>query len=76
MESTKLGKYKIVYTNSKEYHTLKREIWGEDIYSFNSEKDSPLIIDIGAHIGISVLYFKSIYPNDIFRSLVPGKPSL
>ncbi len=72
MESTKLGKYKIVYTNSKEYHTLKREIWGEDIYSFNSEKDSPLIIDIGAHIGISVLYFKSIYPNSKILAFEPN----
>lgn len=63
MESTKLGKYKILYTNRREYHTLKKEIWGENIYSFKSEKDSPLVIDIGGHIGISVLYFKSLYPN-------------
>ena len=75
MEYTKLGKYKIAFTNSKEYHTLKREIWGEDIYSFNSEKDSPLIIDIGAHIGISILYFKSIYPNSKILAFEPNSIS-
>lgn len=43
-------------------HTYK-EIFQREIYRFHSEKNNPLIIDCGANIGISVLYYKSIYPD-------------
>lgn len=72
MEETKLGKYKILYTDSKEYHSIKREIWGEDIYYFDTGKENPFIIDIGAHIGVSILYFKSIYPNSKILAFEPN----
>lgn len=75
MEETKLGKYKILYTNKREYHSLKKEIWGEDIYYFDTEKKSPFIIDIGSHIGVSILYFKSIYPNSEILAFEPNKNS-
>jgi len=63
MESTKLGKYTILYPNKKEYHTLKREIWNQEIYYFETDTNCPYIVDIGSHIGISILYFKALYPN-------------
>lgn len=72
MEETKLGKYRVLYTNSKEFHTIKREIWGEGTYYFDTDNSSPLIIDIGAHIGLSVLYFKSIYPNSKILAFEPN----
>lgn len=75
MEETKIGKYKILYSNSKEFHILKREIWGEDIYFFDSNISNPYIIDIGSHIGISALYFKSIYPNSKIVCFEPNPNS-
>lgn len=39
------------------------EIFGEDIYKFSSETDSPYIIDCGANMGLSIYYFKKIFPN-------------
>lgn len=72
MESTKLGKYTVAHSNRKEYHILKKEIWGEDIYYFESKNPSPFIIDIGSHIGISLLYFKSIFPNAKILSFEPN----
>lgn len=72
MESTKLGRYTVLYPNKKEYHTLKREIWNQEIYSFETKKESPFIIDIGSHIGISLLYFKSLYPNCKILSFEPN----
>lgn len=39
------------------------EIMGQEIYRFASESDRPLIIDCGANIGLSVLYFAKLYPN-------------
>ena len=72
MQETKLGKFSVVFPNSKEYHSIKREVWGSDIYHFETEKDSPLIVDIGSHIGISVLYFKAIYPNSKIFAFEPN----
>lgn len=72
MDSTKLGKYTVIYPNKKEYHSLKREIWNQEIYHFDSRKSNPLILDIGSHIGISLLYFKSKYPDSIILSFEPN----
>jgi FkbM family methyltransferase len=35
----------------------------ERTYAFRAERPDPLIIDCGANIGMSVLYFKSVYPD-------------
>jgi len=72
METTKLGKYIVSFPNSKEYHKLKKEIWGEGIYYFESNNPSPFIVDIGSHIGISVLYFKDLFPNSQILAFEPN----
>jgi FkbM family methyltransferase len=74
MESftTNIGKYKIHYYSGKEFHTLKREIFTEKIYDFLFDSESPLILDIGANIGLSVIYFKSICPNSKVIAFEPN----
>jgi FkbM family methyltransferase len=37
--------------------------FAERTYAFRSARPDPLIIDCGANIGLSILYFKSIYPE-------------
>ena len=39
------------------------EIFGERIYEFQTSKPAPRILDCGANIGLSVLYFKTIHPG-------------
>lgn len=39
------------------------EIFGAGIYEFRSEAARPRILDCGANIGLSVLYFKTIHPG-------------
>lgn len=69
MQSSKVGKYEIWYENSDEFYELKKEIFGENCYyvddaSFDFAQDeSMLIIDSGAHIGMSVVYFKMLFPK-------------
>jgi FkbM family methyltransferase len=43
-------------------HTY-RELFGKEIYLFKAANDSPIILDCGSNIGLSVLYFKTIYPQ-------------
>jgi FkbM family methyltransferase len=39
------------------------EIFESEIYKFNSKTDQPYIIDCGSNIGLSVVYFKRLYPK-------------
>lgn len=39
------------------------EIIEKEIYKFEAESSVPLIIDCGANIGISIVYFKHLYPQ-------------
>ena len=69
---TKFKNYFINYLNKKEYHTLKREIFNDEIYSFENLKNVESIIDIGSHIGLSIVYFKEKYPNSNIISFEPN----
>ena len=40
-----------------------KEIFGNGIYAFRAASRSPYIIDCGANVGVSVLYFKKQYPD-------------
>ena len=40
-----------------------KDIFINKCYQFNSDNNSPFIIDCGSNIGFSVFYFKSLYPN-------------
>jgi FkbM family methyltransferase len=40
-----------------------KEIWEREIYSFQAETTSPLILECGANVGLASLYFKKKYPN-------------
>lgn len=39
------------------------EMFKKEIYKFDCKKKNPLIIDCGANIGLSVLYFKKLFPS-------------
>jgi len=68
--------------HAPDYCTLSlliKEKFVHNEYFFPSETDRPVIIDAGAHIGISLIYFRSLYPaatvhcfepsSDMFRYL-------
>jgi len=42
---------------------LYSELFEHEIYRFETLRKSPLIIDGGANVGVSVLYFKKLYPE-------------
>jgi FkbM family methyltransferase len=51
------------YVDSSSYFFLHEEIFTEEVYAFNTANPSPRIIDGGANIGLSVIYFKRRFPN-------------
>jgi len=63
MQSSKVGKFDIWYENSDEFYELKKEIFGENSYYLELEKDDPVIVDAGANIGMTVLYYKMLFPK-------------
>lgn len=71
MQSSRLGKYAVFYRNSEEYHRIKREVWGTNLYFVELEKKKPVILDIGAHIGITTLYFKKVYQGATIVAVEP-----
>jgi FkbM family methyltransferase len=54
---------RIIIVDTRTYLVGLNEIFSEGIYEFKTERDAPLIIDCGANIGLSVLYFKILYPS-------------
>ncbi len=41
----------------------KNELFKDEVYKFISSRPDPYIIDCGSNIGMSILYFKSLYPG-------------
>lgn len=41
---------------------MYREIFGRELYRFEAARPDPFVLDAGANIGLSVLYFKRLYP--------------
>ena len=49
------------------------EIFEEEVYKFQSEIENPFIIDCGANIGLSVIYFKKLFPKSKIIAFEPDE---
>lgn len=63
LKVVKIGRFKIYFRNKEELDRIKKEVFIDEEYKFTSKNRKPFIIDCGSHIGLSILYFKSIYPE-------------
>ncbi len=61
--TTMLLSHKLCIPDTASFLSAYKEIFEHEIYKFVSSSDSPIIIDCGANIGLSVIYFKQIYPG-------------
>lgn len=71
LQSSKIGKYEIWYKNSDEFYELKKEIFSENCYYLELDKDNPVIVDAGAHIGMATVYFKMLFPESRILAFEP-----
>ncbi len=63
--------FKVNANSPQVLYQLFREIFIERVYYFECEHDKPKIIDAGANIGLSVLYFKFLFPNSKIIAIEP-----
>ncbi len=66
-----LVNYKVSFFNYKTLHFLFQEIFLENGYYFSTNNNKPFIIDCGSNIGMSMLYFKKLYPHSRIMCFEP-----
>ncbi len=65
------SKFKFFYKRPYEFLHTYEDIFSKEIYRFKASGERPVIIDCGANIGVSVLYFKSLYPDSTIIAFEP-----
>ena len=65
--------YNMQYPMYGSFWVLFKEIFVYQEYLFNTESRRPFIIDCGSNIGMSILYFKLIYPNSDIVAFEPDE---
>ena len=63
------------YNDGKSFFNTYEEIFQNNIYQFNPDTDRNIILDCGANIGLSVLYFSTRYPKHEIIAFEPD-PSI
>lgn len=61
------------FADSASCHFIFEEIFEKEIYKFKTTDQEPYIIDAGANIGLSVIYFKMIYPGAAICAFEPDE---
>lgn len=62
-ETIKFGKYSFEVPDCMSFIFQFKEIFVEHYYNFNTKSTEPIIIDCGANIGSSCVYFNETYPK-------------
>lgn len=75
MEKVKIEQFEVWCHNREELLELKKEVFTQDTYYFETDSPTPKIIDAGAHIGLSTLYFKKLYPDAQITAIEPNPVS-
>lgn len=68
---TKLLGIEIDVPDNASFLFMKDEIFKDEMYKFQSENYKPIIIDGGANIGLSTIYFKNLYPDAQITAFEP-----
>ncbi len=61
----------IAYSAGEGFLHSVREIFIDQVYKFTARTQTPHIVDAGANIGLSVLYFKQLYPRATIEAFEP-----
>jgi FkbM family methyltransferase len=67
--------FKVTYRNDCELRVIYEDIFQRQVYFFEARTNEPLILDCGGHIGLAVLYFKTLYPHARILTFEPNPES-
>lgn len=67
---------KFEFGNFGSFFAMFTEIFIYNVYYFETDNKTPYIIDCGGNIGMSVLYFKSLYPDAIIETFEPDRDTV
>jgi FkbM family methyltransferase len=73
LKTLELNGLKVSYRRPYELMHTYKELFEEEIYHFKANNSIPFIIDCGANIGLSVLYFKKLYPEATVLAFEPDE---
>ncbi|MEZ4902497.1 MAG: FkbM family methyltransferase [Spirosomataceae bacterium] len=62
------GRYRLEVPDCFSWLWQYEEIYVEEFYKFKTPNPTPLIYDCGANVGMSILYFKELYPNATIKA--------
>ncbi len=68
----KILSFDVYFYNYSLFFEEFRQIFIRQSYYFYTEKEEPEIIDCGGNIGVSILYFKYMYPNSKITVFEPS----
>ena len=69
--NTTLDYYSVSFPDAQSFLSMRNEIWHNQSYFFECRTKHPYIIDCGSNIGLSVLYFKQLFPNSHILAFEP-----
>jgi FkbM family methyltransferase len=59
------------FPDAASFLSAYEEIFADRIYAFEARSEEPFILDLGANVGLSVLFFKRLYPRARVVALEP-----
>ncbi len=65
----KIARNNFKIADSLSFYYSYKEIFEGEIYKFNSNNNRPNIVDCGSNCGLSILYFKTIFPNSKIKGI-------
>jgi FkbM family methyltransferase len=55
--------YTVSFNDGPNFYMMAKDIFFHRIYHFHTTCPDPLVLDCGSNIGMSILYFKRVYPG-------------
>jgi FkbM family methyltransferase len=72
-KSAMIAGFEMKFLDYETLSYLHNEIFIGNEYFFTAENDNPYIIDCGSNVGMSIFYFKWLYPNSRILAFEPGE---
>lgn len=67
----RVGRFKVRLNDGPNLQLLYKDLFVRRVYHFDAVVPNPRILDCGSNIGMSILYFKSVYPAARIEAFEP-----